>query len=356
MVGSEYWDLICPADVDAVTDYSMSVAAVAEHFVESVELVALLVTSKALDSSVDEVTFVVVDSSVVITVEMVLDIEDCFHVAVWQVFVVLSWVNKLELVVVQRLVLLPFGFHSLATCRVPFDEAFGLDCDLVEFDVDSPVEFVGLLLLPSLPDVDWHSMNGALLLEHVVVVVDFVVPNEIVVVVGIGIAVVLHVMIQERVVEPPDSSKDVGADATAVAVDDFEVFVSSEIVGLVVFQLAVNQLDPDSVSDRNSSDLVPYDCSQDVVPTMSVSFDVELHSHRRAVEQALAVVASGTFDVHFVDNAEIFSAGLAVDAVTVELNRSLVVVSFHSSCSVVTSMPLAFVLDLEDSHSCADDS
>lgn len=213
MVENEHWDLKCPANVDAGKDCSMSV----EHF-ESVALVALLVTSMVLGSSGDEATFVVSDSFVVITVETAPCTEDYFRV-VWQVFV-LSWVNKLELVVERRLVLLPFDFRSLATCRVPFDEAFELDCDLAESD-DSPV---GLAVLPLPPDVDLHLKSGASRLVHA----DFVVPNEIVA--GIGIAVEFHEMILKRVVEPLDSSKDVEVGAIAVAVDDFEVFVSSEIV------------------------------------------------------------------------------------------------------------------------------
>lgn len=340
MVAIEHWDLKCPANVDAGKDCSMFV----EHF-ESVALVASLATSMASGSSGDEATFVVADSFVVITVETAPCIEDCFRVAVWQVFV-LSWVNKLELVVERRLVLLPFDFRSSATCRVPFDEAFELDCDLAESD-DSPAGFAGP---PSPPDVDLRSTNGASLLEHV----DFVVPNEIVA--GIGIAVEFHAMILARVVGPPDSSKDVGADAIAVAADDFEVFVSSGIVGLAGCQLEAIQPDPDSVSDRSSSDPIPYDCSLDAVPTTSVSSDVGLRSHRKAEERELAVVASDTFDVHFVDNVEIFSAGLVADVVTEEWIHSLVVVSCHSSCSVATSTPLASAWDLAGSHSCADDN
>ena len=60
-----------------------------------------------MDSFADAVTFVVVDSSVVITAERALDIEDCFRVAVRQVFVS-NWVSKLELVVVPLLELLSF--------------------------------------------------------------------------------------------------------------------------------------------------------------------------------------------------------------------------------------------------------
>lgn len=146
--------------------------------------------------------------------------EDCSRVAVWQVFV-LSWVNKLELVVERLLVRLPFGFRSSGAFRVPFDEASVPDCDLAGFD-DSPGS---LAELPSPIDADLHSTRGALLMEHV----DFVVPNEIVA--GIGIAAEFHAMIQERVVGPRDSSRDVGVDAIAAAADDFEVLESSEIVG-----------------------------------------------------------------------------------------------------------------------------
>lgn len=68
------------------------------------------------------------------------------------------------------------------------------------------------------------------------------------------------------------------------------------------------------------------------------------------------MVASDTSGVHFGDSAEIFSAALAVDAVIVGLIHSPVAVSYHSSCFVETSRPLAFVLDLADSHSCVDDN
>lgn len=51
------------------------------------------------------------DSFVVIIEEKAPDIVDCFHVAVWQVFVS-NWVSKLELVVELQLALLPFDFHN----------------------------------------------------------------------------------------------------------------------------------------------------------------------------------------------------------------------------------------------------
>lgn len=92
------------------------------------------------------------------------------------------------------------------------------------------------------------------------------------------------------------------------------------------------------------------------MPTKILNSDVALHSHCKAVERELVVVESDTSDVHFVDSAEIFSVGPAVDAETVELIRSLVAVSCHSSCSVAMSKPLAFVSDLVDIHSCVDDN
>lgn len=118
--------------------------------------------------------------------------------------------------------------------------------------------------------------------------------------------------------------------------------------------MEVIRLDPDWVSVRNLSDPIPYDCSLDVEPTKSVNSDVELHSYRK--EQELVVVASGTFDVHSVDNVEIFSAGLVADVATEELNRSLAEESCRSSCSAGTSKPLASAWDLGDIHSCVDDS
>lgn len=194
--------------------------------VEHSEPVALVlpVTLLVLDSSaMDEVTFVS-GSSVVIAEETVLDIEDCFHAVVWQVLV-LSWVSMLELVAGRQLVLLPFDSHSSAACRVPFDE------DCAESD-----DSLGLsAALPLLIDVDSHSMSDASTLERV----DFVVPNEIVA--GIVLVAEHHATILERVVEPMDSSKDVGAGATAVVADDFEVLESNEIVGFVEYREAAIQ-------------------------------------------------------------------------------------------------------------------
>jgi hypothetical protein len=65
----------------------------------------------------------------------------------------------------------------------------------------------------------------------------------------------------------------------------------------------------------------------------------------------LVVVVWDTFDGHFVDNVEIFSAGLVADVATVEWIHILVVVSCCSSYSVVMCKQLAFVLDLEDIQS-----
>ena len=59
--------------------------------------------------------------------------------------------------------------------------------------------------------------------------------------------------------------------------------------------------------------------------------------------QELVAVVWGTFDDHFVDNVEIFSAGLAVDAVTGEWIRIPVAVSYCSSYSVAMCRQLAFV-------------
>lgn len=70
--------------------------------------------------------------------------------------------------------------------------------------------------------------------------VDSVPPNEIVV----GLEFVdLRAMLQERVVEPSDSSMDVVADEVAAVAGDFEVFDSNEIVEFVEFRLEANQLD-----------------------------------------------------------------------------------------------------------------
>lgn len=330
-------DSKCPADArDCSTTAERS---------ETVALVALPVTLLVSDSSaMDEATFVS-DSFVVIAEGMALDTEDCFRVAVWQVLV-LSWVNRLELVVELQPVLLPFDSHSLATCRVPFDEASERDCDFGESD-DSLDSFAAL---PSTLGVGLHSTSDASPKEYV----DFVVPSEIVA--GIVFAVELHATILERVVGPLDSSMDAEADAIAVAVDDFEVLASNEIVGSAECQEAANRPDLDSASVRNSIDPIPYDCSLDVVPTKILSSDVALRNRCKAEERELVVVASGTSDVHFVDSAEIFSVGPAVDAVIEEPIRSLVAVSSHSSCSVATCTPLAFVLDLADIQSCVDDN
>lgn len=289
----------------------------------------------------DEVTSAS-DSSVVIAEGKALDIEDCSHVAVWQVLV-LSWVNRLELVVGRQRVQLPFDSHSLATCRVPFDEASERDCDLAGSDGS-------LAALPMMLGVDSHSTNDASPKECV----DFVVPNEIVA--GIALAVELHARILKRVVGPLDSSMDAGADAVAVAADDFEVFASSEIVGSAECQGAAILPDPDWVSVRSSTDPIPYDYSLDVGSTKILSSDVALRNRCKAEERELVVVASGTSDVHFVDSVEIFSVGPAVDAVTGESIRSLVAVSCHSSCFVAMCRPLAFVSDLAGTQSCVDDN
>lgn len=93
--------------------------------------------------------------------------------------------------------------------------------------------------------------------------VDFVAPNEIVV--GIELAVELHVTIRERLVGPPGSSKDVEADeAVAVAADDFEEFESSEIVGSVEVLVGVSRRGLDSPNDHSLLDPIQYGYSQDV--------------------------------------------------------------------------------------------
>lgn len=220
-------DSTFPANGDEAKDYSK----LAEHS-EPVVSVVLRVTSLAGGSSEDAVTSEVLDSFVAITEETGPDIEDYFRVAVRQVFV-LNWVSKLELVVEPQPALLPFDFHSLATFRVPFDVAFELDYDLEESDLPA---------VSSLQtDVGSQLMNGASLMKRV----DFVVPSEIVA--GIGIAVEFHVMILRRVVGPLDSSRDVVADAiaVAVAVDDFEEFESSEIVVSVGCRVVASRLDLD---------------------------------------------------------------------------------------------------------------
>lgn len=75
----------------------------------------------------------------------------------------------------------------------------------------------------------------------------------------------------------------------------------------------------------------------------NVNSDVALHSHRKVVVLELVVAALDTFGVHFVDNVEIFSAGLAVDAVTEGSTRNLVEESYHPSYFAVMNMPLASV-------------
>lgn len=84
--------------------------------------------------------------------------------------------------------------------------------------------------------------------------------------------------------------------------------------------------------------------------------DVAHHIRRKAGEPELVVAVSDTFDVHFVDNVEIFFAGLAADAGIGEWIHSLAGESYRSSCSVVMSRLLAFVLDPADIPSYADDN
>jgi hypothetical protein len=233
--------------------------------------------------------------------------------------------------------LLPFDFHSSATFHDPSDEAFERDCVLAVSD-DSPDLFV---VRSSPTDVGSDASP-------------FVALNEIVA--GIGFVVELHAMIK-RVVEPLDSSTDAEADGVAVAavvvaVDAFVVFASSGIVGFVGCRLVVNRLDLDSANVHSSFD--PY--SRDVVPMLIVNFDAELHNRHRVAALELAVAESHTSDDHFVDNAAIFSAGLAVDAATEELCHSLAAVSCRSSYSVAMSKPLASVWDLEGSRSCVGDN
>lgn len=239
---------------------------------------------------------------------------------------------------------LPSDFHSSATFRVPSDEAFELDCVPAGFDGS-----LGWFAAPPSPTgAGWRSPSGAWRTPRV----DFVVPSEIVA--GIGFAVVLHVMIPKRVVGPRDSSTDVGADATAAvaAVDDFEVFASSEIVGSVGGRWVAGRRVLGWASARSPSGPAQCDYSRDVGPSMSVNSDVALRTRRRAAGPELVVVVSGTSDVHFVDNVEIFSVELAADAVTGEWIHSLVAGSCRSSCSVARNTPPAFVLDPADIQSC----
>lgn len=230
MVAILGWGSICPACEDVEIDYSTF----AGHSVLAAWEV-LLATSLALDSFVDEATFAVEDSFAVTTAGKALDTGDYLHVAVWQVLVS-NWVSKLELVVERQLELLPFDYRNSATFHVPFDEAFEPDCVPGGSD-----ESLDSLALPSMLDVDLRSTNDASLMAHV----DFVAADEIVV--GIEPVVELRVMNPERVVGPQDSSRDVvaGVAVAVAAVDDFEVFESSEIVGSAECRLEANQRDPD---------------------------------------------------------------------------------------------------------------
>lgn len=99
-------------------------------------------------------------------------------------------------------------------------------------------------------------------------------------------------------------------------------------------------------------DLIPYDCSLGVALMQSVNSGVVPRSLRMAEALELVVVVWGTSDVHFVDNVEIFSVGLAADAVTGGWNRShLVVESCWSSYFAGRSRPPAFVSGLVDIQS-----
>lgn len=85
------------------------------------------------------------------------------------------------------------------------------------------------------------------------------------IVAGIGFAVELHEMNPKRVVGPLDSLRDAGAGVIAVvAVDDFAVFASSEIVGSAECRLEASRLDLDLVNVHSSFDPILCDCSRDV--------------------------------------------------------------------------------------------
>lgn len=121
--------------------------------------------------------------------------------------------------------------------------------DLLDLSAEQPLSI----------DVDSCWTSDASPKQHA----DFVALSEIAA--AVDFVVAHYVMNLERVVEPPDSSKDVGA-GVIVAVDDFEVFESGEIVEFVVFQLEVCQRDLDSANVRSLFGLIPYDCSLDAGP------------------------------------------------------------------------------------------
>lgn len=214
MAASEDLGSKCPACGDAATNCSST----AERSVSAWE--ASPVTLLVSGSSEDGATFEVWDSSEGTAEERAPYTADCSHVAVWQVFVS-NWVNKWELVVELQLALLPSDFRSSAAFRDPSDEASAPDCDLAGADGS----FDSFAVLPLPTDVGPRSTCGASPPRHV----GFVAPSEIVA--GIVTAVELRVMIQVRVVGPPDSSRDVGAGAIAVAAGDSVVSESGEIVG-----------------------------------------------------------------------------------------------------------------------------
>lgn len=335
LLESGHWDLVY---VGVEIDYLL--AAAVERFV-FVALVALLVTLQDVGSfvvDVDEATFVVVDSFVVIIEEMAHGTVDYFHVVVvvWQVLV-LNWVNKLVLVVALLLAFQLFDFHNSAACCDPFDEASMQDYVLVIIVDDFVVSFAEHLLLI---DAVRHSTRVTLMQLHVVPAM----LNEIV---GIGL-VVCHVLNLRQPVGKLDSLLDVAIDVIAVvAADDFELFDLNAIES-VELELAVIQLDLDSLSAHNPSDRAVYDHRRDVGLLLYGSFDVELHIRRMLVAWELVVVVSHTFDDRLADNVEIFSVGLAVDVEIEELMDNLVEESCYSSYSVVLNTLIAFVLDLVD--------
>lgn len=195
------------------------------------------------------------DSFVAKAEETVLDTEDCFRVAGWQVLV-LSWEGMLELVVERQPALLPFDFHSSATFHVPFDEASEQDYVLVESD-----GLLGLFVaLPLTFGADPRLTYDASPMGRV----DSVKPSAIVA--GIVSVVELREMIPRRVVGPLGSLKDVGADEVVAAVDGSEV-LSSEIADFAEGRVVAARLSLGSVNDHSLTDLNPYDCSLDVVPT-----------------------------------------------------------------------------------------
>lgn len=301
----------------------------AAHF--ALASVASLATSPVSDSSADVATSAVADSSAVTIAETAHDIVDCSRVVVWQVFAS-SWVSMSEPVVVRQPGQPPFDCHNSAAYR----GSSGAGCDLVG-------SAGSLVVRSSRLDADSHASPGSEASSEIVA--------------GIAFAAELHEMIRERVVGPLDSSRDAGADAVVVAVDDFEVSGSGEIVGSVGCRVVADR----RAGVRNWTDRVRCGCNRDVEPTRNENSGAGRRSRHRAAVPEPVVVASDTSGVHFVDSAGIFYvAPLAVpsaaDAETVELIRSLVAAACCSSCSAATCTRPAFASDPVDTRSCVGDS